>query len=150
MATVKELEEQLAEARHAEAEGDRERRKAQDVAWKAIMADPANWEWSVTPREYSNWLGRGDSPPVEALQIHKRVKAAVLQEWIKGGPSTFSTDWQEPDRWFGMVYYRTDEGILTHGGGGHLVLKDPKLCSDAEWEEMKAGRIPAKFIKESC
>jgi hypothetical protein len=47
-----------------------------------------------------------------------------------------------------MFYYRTEENILARGGGGWLVLRDPKLCSDEEWAAIAAGNIPKKFIRD--
>lgn len=44
-----------------------------------------------------------------------------------------------------VLYYRDEDNILTHKGGGYILLKDPKLCSDEEWEAIKKGDIPEKF-----
>ena len=44
-------------------------------------------------------------------------------------------------------YFRTEEKILTHDGGGHLLLKDVQTCSDEEWEAVKSGQIPEKFLR---
>lgn len=46
-----------------------------------------------------------------------------------------------------MFYFRTDENILTHDGGGTLVLNDPKLCNDEEWARLASGDVPAKFVR---
>jgi hypothetical protein len=43
------------------------------------------------------------------------------------------------------MYIRTSENILTHVSGGTLVLKDPMLCNDAEWDLICSGNIPAKY-----
>ena len=45
-----------------------------------------------------------------------------------------------------MFYFRTEENILTYDGGGYCVLKEPKLCSDEQWESIKNGIIPDKFL----
>ena len=115
-------------------EQDNAKRKAQSDAWKAIEKCASNWEWHSTP-----------SKDRLACRVDKRVKPALVAEWRAGGFSTFSSDYQEEGRWFGMWYYRTEEGILTSDGGGHCVLNDPMLCNDAEWEEILAGNVPAKF-----
>lgn len=54
-------------------------------------------------------------------------------------------DWRENRHSVG--YYRTEDGILTHEGGGWCLLKEPALCSDIEWEALKAGTVPDKFKK---
>lgn len=51
------------------------------------------------------------------------------------------------DKWHGMVYWRTAEGILTEGGGGSCVLHTPLLCNDEEWAAICAGNPPTKFAK---
>ena len=49
------------------------------------------------------------------------------------------------DKWDGMTYMRTEEGILYHEGGGTFVLYDPLLITLEAWEELKAGNIPEQF-----
>jgi len=53
----------------------------------------------------------------------------------------------ELEKSVGIQYYLTKDGIIHHSGGGTLVLKTPQLCSDAEWEWLKAGNIPVKFLR---
>jgi len=45
-----------------------------------------------------------------------------------------------------MTYYRTREGILNSHGGGYYILETPCLCSDAQWEDLKAGIVPISFL----
>jgi hypothetical protein len=42
-------------------------------------------------------------------------------------------------------YFRTEENVLTHEGGGYLLLKDCCLCTDEEWEGIKKGNFE-KFM----
>lgn len=72
------------------------------------------------------------------LNEHEKATHLDLFGWING-------DWAETRRSVG--YYRTEDGILTHEGGGWCLLKEPALCSDIEWEAMKSGMIPDKFKK---
>jgi hypothetical protein len=142
MPSADELRAALAAQERLEAEQDRENRKAQSAAWQAIIADPESWEWSVRPEK--GYRGHGFERTQPGLAIMARVKPALVAQWRAKGFSTFSSDFQE-GKWLGMFYYRTDEGILTHSGGGHVILNDPMLCSDEEWARMEAGDIPLKF-----
>lgn len=144
MATVEELREQLKEAERLRDERDRESRKAQMTRWNEIMKDKANFEWKVVLSTYKEF---NSSERLNGVEVYRRVRPEIITEWRKGGHSTFSSDFQEPERWFGMFYYRTDENILTQTGGGHHVLKTPKLCSDEQWESICNGIIPDKFLR---
>jgi len=143
MSRVQELEAMLAEARDAEREEDERKRKEQSIKWNEIMANKENYEWSVKECKTTPF---GSKETYEALCVQKRIKPEVIDEWAKGGLPMFHYDSQDKGKWLGMVFYRTDENILTPGGGGHHVLKTPKLCSDEEWEQIKNGSIPEKFI----
>ena len=122
LSTVQELEAQLFAAKAEEKTKDRERKQAQDVAWKLIVADPDSFEWKVEPFKYIRYFD-DKRIPTEGAQVAMRVKPEILQAWNANGYGIFSNDYQAPDRWFGMFYYRTEEGILTRDGGGYCVLK---------------------------
>jgi hypothetical protein len=143
MATVEELREQLKEAEKLERERDAEQRKAQSARWNEIMRDKSSFEWAIKPMTYKTF---GSGEVLEGARISRRVKPEILAKWKEKGNSTFSSDLQEENRWFGMFYYRTDENILHHDGGGHYILKTPKLCSDEEWRSILNGIIPEKFL----
>lgn len=137
-AKIKELQEEIKKLQAQEAEIAKERDDQRKEAWKAIQNQR---EWSVIPhsRMPFMYIQEGDKP-LEGAIIQRRVKeelyAAFKAEWGKTS---------DDNRWEGMFYYRTDEGILHHGGGGLYVLKTPKLCSDEEWAAIMAGNIPDKF-----
>ena len=132
--TLKQLRDQQAAIESAILTADRVQRERQSLAWNAITADPNNWEWSIHPKAFG-------------AVVSKRVRPDMVRAWAANGLSSFASDFQEPDRWFGMTYYRTSENILTHQGGGHMVLNDPMLCNDDEWAAIVAGNIPAKYIR---
>lgn len=140
--TVEELREEIRVAEEALREEDRISRKAQSAAWEKMAGDPSSWEYMVTPSTYRCW---SKDPERTGLRVQMRVKPELLKEFKEGGLSTFSSDYMEEGRWFGMFYYRTEEQILYHDGGGHCALKDVKLCSDEEWERISKGDIPEKF-----
>lgn len=139
---IQALRKQLAAAEQAMAAADRTARKAQSEAWEAITSNPDSWEWLITYDAYHAFMGE----TFQGARVSKRIYPHLLAAWLKNGPSTFSSDFQEEGRWFGMFYYRTDEGILTYEGGGYRVLRTPKLCNDDEWQAILDGNIPAKFI----
>ncbi len=140
MKTVAELEAELKAAKEAETKMDRASRKAQSDRWNELIAVPENWEWQVVATTYRTFRGE----TMHGARVLRRMNPEVLREWQNGGFPTFSCEDQKGS-WEGMFYYRTDEGILTHDGGGLCVLRDPKLCSDAEWEAILAGDIAEKF-----
>lgn len=116
--------------------------KARFTAWTAFQATRP-YEYKVTPSTYREFCSK--DAPVPSLRIVRRYRPDAL--------AAFKAEWTlldfeaEANRWVGVEYYRTDENILTHGGGGTLLLKDPKLCNDEEWAELTAGRIPDKFLR---
>lgn len=132
---------QLAEEQEQEA-----RERAKEI-WQQIVSNQDNFEWTATavgfvkPNIFTRYAGR------PYVFISKRLKPHVLEAWRERPVHvSLSNDYMD-GRWQGMKYVLTDEGILTHEGGGTLVLDDPKLCSDAEWQELCSGRVPAKFIR---
>lgn len=143
MPTIKELEEQLAAAKAAEAAESIAKGKIAADAWNTMCRNPDAFEWSVRPDKYSVWAWDSyDRAQVDGLYVMKRLKDEAIESYRAVYGRVTDTD---RTQWKGMFYYRTDEGILTHDGGGTVVLRDPMLCSDAEWAELVAGRIPAKF-----
>ncbi len=142
--TIEQLEAELqATIAAIAAKGDAERsqREAQTAAWRALSSDPTSWEWHARPEERQGFIG---DPQTSGLRISARIKPALLEKWRKGGLPLTSTDAQE-GRWLGMFYWRTDEGILTHKSGGHMILRDPVLCSDEQWAALEQGDVPRKW-----
>lgn len=145
--TVEQLKVMLKEAEEKGREQKRENEKKQTEAWSAIRKNPNNWEWKATykPNTYDAF----DKTTRDLVYIAKRIKPEIVEAWSKNGISTFSDDFQKIGQFHGMNYYRTDENILDSTGGGHCLLKVPKLCSDEEWQQILIGKIPDKFISAS-
>ncbi len=142
MKSTAQLREALALAEKAERQENEASRKVQYEAWKVIRDNADNWEWLVQPVGYDcHWPSKVIT---QGARISKRMKADVLEAWKADGLPTFSESTQD-GCWHGMFYYRTAESILTHAGGGHLVLNDPMLCNDAEWQAILDGNIPQKY-----
>ena len=139
--TIEELEAALAAALAAKRAGDTARRESQSAAWRALTSNPDSWEWSITPQRRQGFMS---DPQTDGLRVEARIKPALLEAWREGGPASTSSNVQE-GRWMGMYYWRTDEGILTHSGGGTMVLRDPVLCSDEQWAGLAAGIVPLKW-----
>lgn len=139
--TIEQLEAELQAALAAKRDAEALQRKSQSEAWRRLAADPASWEWHATPEKRQGFM---DDPATSGLRISARIRPSLLHMWKEGGLPQFSTDAQE-GRWLGMFYYRTEESILTHAGGGHMVLRDPVLCSDEQWADLERGIIPLKW-----
>lgn len=139
MSTVKELEAQLAAAKKAEREQEEERSKARAVRLKALLDDPDSWEWNVEPGERTDFMSK---EKYQGAHVTRRVKPELAAAWRAAEGVGVGEDYEN---WRGMFYRRTDENILTSVTGGWLVLKTPKLCSDAEWAEIISGNIPMKY-----
>jgi hypothetical protein len=142
---AKELREELKKAEEHERKADEANRKKQSEAWELIQRDPDNWEWSVAPAKARKHFVSGNNEEVDGARVQCRIKPEILAKWLENGFGTFSLDYQDPNRWFGMVYHRTDEGILTQNSGGHCVLNEPMLCNDEEWAAILRNEIPMKY-----
>ena len=125
---------------------DKQRRADQQAAWEYLVRIPENWEWQTSSRAYAKVSPFHRFTGCEHCLVEKRLKADILEKWKSQGLSTFSNEWMD-GRWLGMWYVRTEEGILTHEGGGHCILDDPRLCSEDEWDALCSGNIPEKFIR---
>jgi hypothetical protein len=86
------------------------------------------------------WGGFFDVPPGKECVV---IKGTLLnKEDYDDIMRLFGSLMNRPEDHFSSVtYWRTDEGILTHCGGGHLVLREPVLMSDDEWEDLKKGNV---------
>lgn len=149
MKSANELRAELAAAETAERDALRAREKAANESFQEFMSSHP-WEYTSTPQEYKRFLGSKE-PGVQGTRIMRRLDPAKLAEWEATTGHTFTDacnarrGGHDNNKWHGMFYYRTDENILTHDGGGTYVLRDPKLCSDEEWALILTGNIPAKF-----
>jgi hypothetical protein len=56
---------------------------------------------------------------------------------------SISGDWADARRSVG--YYRNEYDILSHTGGGWILLRDGIPCNNDEWANIKQGIIPDKF-----
>lgn len=127
-------------------EQEQETRKRANEIWQQIVSNPDNFEWNVTDGGiietsiFTRYAGR------PYVVIRKRLKPDVWDTWSEWYAHVGVAEQYMDGQWQGMKYILTDEGILTHEGGGTLVLNDPKLCSEAEWYDLCVGNVPAKFI----
>lgn len=124
--------------RQLEEHSKRDRIAADDLRTRRFAAYKAlPIRWTVEPVQYR---GFASDPKYEGAFVAKRT--VETPEFVaEFGP--LSAEDLAPR---GFFYRRTDEGILTHEGGGTMVLETPRLCSDAEWQSILAGDIPEKFI----
>ncbi len=59
---------------------------------------------------------------------------------------TYGSMTNGPDLERRSVKYYRKHGLLFADGGGHVPLTFEEPCSDEEWEDLKAGNIPEKFL----
>lgn len=151
--TISELEAELKAAQAAARVEEREREAVARARWKEIMDVPANVEWRVTATtSMRDRFGHMHDDVIAGARIERRVRPEVVAMWLTEAAGEMGyVPWAATNdmNWAGMFYYRTDEGILTHEGGGTLVLNDPMLCSDDEWAKIMAGDIPQKYRRRA-
>jgi len=136
---ISDLEQQLDKLRRIERRVKREAEKRADAALNTLKKDPNIWEWEVTPNTCRSYR---DGSMLEGANIKRRIKSHILMQFHE----EYGHALTEAHRYHGTFYYRTDEGILDHNGGGTHILNTPKLCSDEEWKEILAGNPAEKFI----
>lgn len=141
-----------AELRGVERQAEEDRRdyeRKKRLAWYALLKRPGTYEWQVIPTEYETWNWDAElREKIPGARVLRRVReefvAQFEAEW--GESVSLGTNMpQDPTKWEGMFYYRTDEGILDHDGGGTYTLRTPKLVSEGEWASILVGDIPEKF-----
>jgi len=131
MKSAEDIKKEITKLKKELKEMEEKERRRKEAEWKELIKNPKNWEWRTYEATHS-WSG------TKGLRVEKRIKPRLIRKY---------PDYQEYKQWRGMLYYRTDEGILARVGGGIQVLRDPKLCSDEEWEQMEKGNIPEKFMR---
>lgn len=142
METVEELKAKLRLAEQVEKDNERATYKQLQAEWKKITDDKNNWLWSAEPTDMDDYIL---NKRLKGVRLSCIVKPEVVQKWADEHGGSMPPANREL-HWNGMMYYRTPENILTHSGGGsHVLDSEPKLCSDEQWAELCAGRVPDKF-----
>jgi len=127
-----------------------ELRKRKWAEWRDLASEPENWVWEsagpeiVAADPFTRYAGR------PCVHLTKRLRPDALADWKQGGTGGLSDPGQHvfmDGAPLGCRFILTDEGILTHEGGGYIILNTPRLCSPQEWEAICSGRPPAKFRK---
>jgi len=142
MKSVAELREELKAAEQLEQKASREADRIRREAWDVLLAQPESWEWRCIPTVYKKWFSRPDSPSIDGIKIDRRL-APVAVEAFTARYGRIQDD--RMTEWNGTIYIRTSENILTHCGGGWMILNDPMLCNDQEWADLLAGKIALKY-----
>lgn len=125
-------------------EFERELQKANWEAQKELHAI-YRYEVQVAVSRSENWFSAFDVPNGKEYVI---IRGELLN-WhdYQDFMAIFGSLLNAPKKKMSSVkYWRTDEGILTHSGGGQVLLKAPVLMTDEAWEELKAGQVE-KFMK---
>ena len=123
-----------------------ELRKRKLAEWRDLTSYPENWIWESAGSEivkadnFTRYVGR------PCVYLTKRLRPDMLADWKEGGTGGLSEPFMDGNP-LGCRFILTDEGILTHEGGGYIILDTPRLCNAQEWEAICSGRPPAKFIR---
>lgn len=149
--TIKELEAQLETARQAEREQEQEyNRKMQELKTTFLTTSP--YTYTARIEVFSNKSFRYHVPIQGKLRLSRKIMHKTMQDYCKEHNTPF-IDLQAAlysiSGSDGMSYYLTTDGIIHHTGRGTILLKTPQLCTKTEWEQIKTGDIPEKFIKEA-
>ena len=140
MPTIAELEAQLEELKKQTEQLEAAKRREASLVFNALRKEPSSYEWMCYPQKHIDWMTKIEH---DAVRVTRRFRPEVIDEFeASHGSLGYGTR-----DWVGMIYLRTDEGILTHSGGGTMVLNDPMLCSDREWEQLKMGEIAMKYMR---
>ena len=106
------------------------------------------WDIKVTIQEEQKGSWRIDAPPgTELVSVHKVIKNydEIKELYELAGVEIPKRDQHNK----GMKYYRKNK-VLLHCGGGTLWLGnfyDFPIVEDDEWEQIKQGNIPERFLK---
>lgn len=141
MSTIQELEAQLKALRAREAEEAEAIRAKQNASFAALP-----WEWQVEKHCFvigSTFCHIGHLFP--SLPSGATVEGVSVRRRKLGYNTAVHGQQLHSDKWGGMCYLRTEEGILYHKSGGAHVLFDPLLISEEEWDALKQGNIPDRF-----
>lgn len=114
---------------------EKEREAEANAAWALISRQ---FEWRATPKKWQDWVTK---EPRDGVHVWRRVRPDLYAAFkAKYGERS------QADKWDGMQYIRTSEGVLTDDGGGMHILKVPLLCPDEDWALILAGKIPERYI----
>lgn len=91
-------------------------------------------------KDYRDWNGMVFSETVRLVDYLLNDEERETHMKIFG---QINGSWEELRR--SCTYYRNEYGVLSHTGGGWILLQDGIPCSDEEWEAIKSGDIPEKF-----
>lgn len=107
----------------------------------------ARWEYRVKVFPYDNKKGWYQELPsgIECVEVfgtllNKQDFEDFLNKYgyVHGMPE---------DKLHSVTYWRLN-GVLLHVGGGYIILQYNVPCSDEEWEAIKQGNIPPKFLEK--
>ena len=121
---------------------EREVREEQNESRKSLKAEykhsvhvkiEGNSKWSRDLDEGTEYI------VIESNLVNKEI----FEEHVKFYGSLLNPPKEHKSS---VKYYRL-HGLLLRAGGGHITLRDKQLCSDEEWESLKKGNIPEKFMR---
>lgn len=135
---IKQIANQIADLKIKQGKLDRKFRKE---SREKIDSIPAEYIYEITlPSTHD----KPDSFRIHRILTNRNVYNEIIKEY---GHPTF-VGFESNEFVNSVSYYRTNS-IVTHTGGGFLLLHDPFMCDDAEWELLKSGDTETinKYIK---
>jgi hypothetical protein len=144
--TIAELESKLADAK-AEHQAEISKRHLYLVALRKEFLATQPYVYTVSAHKSATFFGSNPGVPVkDEVYISRHIDIKAYEAFIdRHFEDIFHED--ELVKREGMKYYLTLDGIIHYSGGGRVILNTPTLCSDAEWAQIQASNIPAKFLK---
>ena len=131
------------------------RRRKRSATRKAFLAThPYIYTVSELP-EYErpnskHWCGSSEGVEiVDIRRISRQIDPDAHTAFFRNRPADDLSIFSPEDlaKHEGINYYLTADGIIHHSGGGTIILKTPQLCDAADWQWLKAGNIPVKFLR---
>lgn len=137
----------LLDLRAKEAELNKEIKRVENLAREQSRDElkkvPATYTYKVTVAT----MQTGYFDPVGSIRIIRKQTNRAKWDAIvaKYGHSVSSLPNAQVQS---VAYFLAEGNILTHTGGGYLLLTDPVHITQDEWEAIKAGNIPERLLRQ--
>lgn len=98
----------------------------------------------VNPKDHQGWISSRVPKGSEMIMVTSTLENEdIFEKHMK----RYGSISMSPDEGKRSVRYYRKHGLLFYDGGGHCTLTAEQPCSDEEWEQIKQGDIPKKFIR---
>ena len=123
------------------------RRRKRSATRKAFLATHPYIYTVTTPEPYR--ISTCDVEVQDVVYVSRQIDPDAHTAFFRNRPADDLSIFSPEDlaKHEGINYYLTADGIIHHSGGGTIILKTPQLCDAADWQWLKAGNIPVKFLR---